>query len=193
MVHSVYKTYDRDLPLHSIYLYYFSPTKDDAVYQDFGANPVPRTAIPAEIASLVTRIKRNDPNLIHTKECERRSCFAVVLDEAGLKLEKDNAVKIRWLPIPSRAFRDGEDVPVVAGHTNATAFFCINHMRHIMGHVLRTGERERFSVTLVHNRGSFRRFLLTRWLGFYLLLGWLLSILDHDDVGTNTGPPIGPP
>lgn len=193
MVHSVYKPFDPNLPLHSIYLYYFSAAKKVAVYEDFGDDPVPSEDIPSRIASLVTRIKADDPNLIKTKQCKRRSCFAVVLDDRRFKLEANNAVKIRWIVFPSGAFRDGQDVPVVTGHADATAFFCFNHMRHMLGHVLQEREEESFTVTLVHNRPSLWRYLLTGWVGFHLLLGWLLSMRNHDDSGTNLGPPQSPP
>jgi hypothetical protein len=181
MANKAYDAFNPDLQAECIYLYYFTTHNAQCrVYFVDRHRYIPPAEMPEQIGSIVMQIKDGtlQPDAIGMENLPwtRKSYIAVVLDDPPARLELDDAVRFHLSPGGgNHSFRDGHDVPDVPGHTDVSAFFCFNHMRHRNGHVLKPGEKEKFRVRIVH---------VNKEVG---------AMDEHEDTGTNTGPPTPPP
>ncbi len=175
--------YDNDLPnskFSSKYIYFYylrEPDKVDA-YIIKRRSRVVWDDMESEIQTIIGEIRNNqlrpDGHRLGILTWRHRGFIAMVMDDREHRLEANNAATFQ-LRMPdgtytggNQSFRDGKDIPLV--DTNITGFYCLNHMRHRHGHVLRRGEDEVYWIEANHGHYHPRA---------------------HEDAGTNLGPPIG--
>jgi hypothetical protein len=201
MTKKAYTEYNPDLKAECIYLYYFTAAAKCQVYYLDYHRYIPPSTMPAEVASIVDRIKNGTLSTTYSGmdslDRNRKSYFVVVLDEPPLKLISDDAVKFKLKPWylfgGNHTFMDGHDIPAVAGYPDMSAFYCFNHMLHREGRVLKAGEKEWFKVKLNHTHERSWHYFLIGWWVLLLGLAWLLGMRSHEDTGANAGPPVPPP
>lgn len=137
--------------------------------------------MPEQLALIMDEIRNGTLQpIVPPPKWQRLSYFAAVLDVPGMELTEDDAVTFNWkgLSRGNHSFRDGMDVrPLRAPHSALVGFFCLNHMQHKLGHVLRRNEWEDFDVHFNHPHA----------------IAPEVRILGHNDSGTNLGPPTPPP
>ena len=114
---------------------------------------------------------------LHFVVWTRKSYLVFMIDIEGLNFDPNDPVSITSVSgNPNRSFYDGKMVTItLPTHATGTAapsvFRCINHMK--KGNGADQDGKERFKITL----NTIPQ----------------LSIVSHDDGGTNMGPPVPPP
>ncbi len=148
--------------------------------------PVKWQDMPGQLGTIIDEIRANvwpkKTSTLGGLPWQHRGFLAVVLDDQSHKLRGGDAMTFANGPLggpyngDNHSFRDGMDVPTVK--TNISGFFCVNHMRHKHGHILKHGEKEYFWVNVNHDHSN-RAARPTN------------ARTGHEDAGTNLGPPIG--